>query len=123
MNEVKLSTQIKSKGEQKLTIKFDPKALGVSWGLGDHIRVRCYKKEGRLTLERVARRYERQIAYKVTSMGHGDYSHNVGIYVTRRNTRFAHLVQTHMKDAAVRRLDNSRLELYLPKEIFAQPFA
>lgn len=119
MNEIKISTQIKSDKEQKLTVKFDAKALGLDWKKEDTIRVKCYKKEGRLVLTKVARKYDRQIAYNVTSMGSGTFAHNLGIYVTRKNTRFNALTPTHMASAAVRMLTPSSIEVHLPKEVFA----
>ncbi len=119
MNEIKLSTQIKSDKEQKLTVKFDAKALGLDWKKEDTIRVKCYKKEGRIVLTKVARKYSRQIAYNVTSMGSGTFAHNLGIYVTRKNTRFDSLTKTHMADAAVRLINSKSIEVHLPKEVFA----
>lgn len=118
MNEIKLSTQIKSQNEQKLTIKFDTKALGLDWQKSDTIRVKCYRAEGRVVLKKVARKYPRQIAYNITSMGNGNYSHNLGIYVTQKKTRFNKLTATHMSTAAARKLNDREVEIYLPREIF-----
>lgn len=121
MNEIKLSTQIKSQNEQKLTIKFDASALeqlGVSWSRSDTLRVKCYKKEGRVVLKKVARKYDRQVAYNITSMGNGNYSHSLGIYVTQKRTRFDKLTQTHMSTAAARKISHNEIEIYLPREIF-----
>ena len=118
MNEIKVSTQIKSPNEQKLTLKIDAKALGLNWALSDTIRVKCYPAERRIVLEKVAKKHSKQIAYNITSMGSGEFSHKLGIYVTQKRTRFSTLGQSKTIGAAARMLNARQVEIHLPQEIF-----
>lgn len=117
MKEIKISTQIKGPNQQKLAIKFDFKSLGLDWNLNDTVRVRCYKKENKIVLERVANKYSKQIAYNLTSTGGNSVTHDKAIYVSQKSTRFARLAKVNSADVAARLVGN-KIELHLPKEIF-----
>lgn len=118
MNEVKISTQVKSNNNQKLAIKLDLQSLGLDWSNDTFVRVRSYKKLGKIVLEKVSNKYNKQVTYKITDTAGGNSSHQKGIYVTQKNKRFNKIAASKVVSAAAR-LNNNKIEIYLPDEIFA----
>lgn len=118
MNEVKVSTQLKGPKQQQLALKFDFQQMGLDWSVSDTLRVRCFKKENKIVLEKVANKYSKQIAYNITSAGSGCSTHDKSIYIAQKNTRFARLSKVNGVGVAARLVGN-KLEIHLPKEIFA----
>lgn len=118
MNEVKISTQIKGPHQQQLALKFDFQKMGLDWSLKDTLRVRCFKKENKIVLEKVANKYSKQVAYNITSAGSGCAQHDKSIYIAQKNTRFKRLCKVSGVGVAAR-LVGGKLEIHLPQEIFA----
>lgn len=122
MNEIKLSTQVSEGKNARLAIKIDVESLGVDWKESDIIRVRSYKKNGSLILSKVGTKAKKTVAYGLTKTGGGAFSHDLGIYVNHKKTRFAKEFQPSKTVAAGARFvggNNKQVEVFLPREIFA----
>lgn len=122
MNEVKVSTQSKESGKSRLSIKMDMDGLGLDWQKNDIIRVMSYKDTNSIVLKRVGKKAKKTIAHKLTSTGRGAFSHDLGLYVSHKLSRFkGEFVKSHSVTAAARFLDKDKtmLQIYLPNEIFA----
>ena len=80
-------TTLKTQTQSRFIIKFDPKEM--NWESDDIIRVIANKRENKIILTRVANKYDKQIAHKITSTGRGEYKYNKGIFVGFKKRRFA----------------------------------
>lgn len=119
MNEVKLSTQVKEKSS-RLVVQLDMEALGLSWSEKDTVRVMAYKKDGILTIKKVAKKIKKTICHGLTKTGSG--TERLGLYISHKPRRFKKdFKQVSGVSAAVRFLNKEKtaLEIYLPKEIYA----
>lgn len=122
MNEIMLSTQVAEGRTSRLSIKLDVKSLGLDWSEQDIIRVRSYKKDGSMVLCRVGKKVSKTVTYQLTKTGGGSFSHDLGLYVAHRPTRFSgKLKSANNVSAAARFIDKDKkyLQVFLPKEIFA----
>lgn len=93
--------------------------LGLNWNENDIIRVRSLKKQGKIILERQPNRYAKQVAYRLTKTAGGQSKHQLGIYISQKNTRFSKLANTNATPAAFRKISDKSVEVHLPQEIFA----
>lgn len=122
MNEIKLSTQSKENGKSRLSIKMDMESLGLDWQKNDIIRVMSYKDTNSIVLKRVGKKAKKTVAHTLTTTGRGSFSHDLGLYVAHKSSRFkGEFAQSHSVTAAARFLDKKKtmLQIYLPNEIFA----
>lgn len=121
MNEIKLSTQVKKNSQHaRLVAKLDLEKLDTGWDKNDTIRVISNRTKNTLILQKVSKKHSKQVAYKMTSTGSGEFSHDVGLYIGYTSHRFSAPLATQQSiNAAVRKLDGNRLEVYLPQELFA----
>lgn len=121
MNEVKVSTQSKSKGSARISIKMNMEKLGVDWKASDIIRVMSYKDDNSIILKKVGKKVSKTVSHTLTKTGGGNFGHNLGLFVTHKPTRFSKdFKTTNSVTAASRFLDEKKtmLQVYLPKEIF-----
>lgn len=120
MNEIKLSTQTKNNSEHaRLVAKINLEKLETGWGKDDIIRVISNRTSNTLILQKVSKKHTKQVAYKMTSTGSGEFSHDVGLYINYTKHRFSSpLAAKSSVNAAVRKLDGNRIEVYLPNELF-----
>lgn len=119
MNEVKITSKIKSENSQAIAVKLNFSALGLKWNNDSFVRVISYPKENKIILKQVANKYAKQVAYKITNTAGGQSSHQKGIYITQKNTRFSKLTEKQTVNAAARIINKNEIEIHLPKEIFA----
>jgi hypothetical protein len=121
MNEIKLSTQKNNNSEHaRLVAKLDLDKLDTGWSKDDIIRVISNRTKNTLIFQKVSKKHSKQVAYKATSTGSGEFTHNVGLYINYTKHRFsAPLAAQQSINAAVRKLDGNRIEVYLPEELFA----
>jgi hypothetical protein len=103
--------------QSRFVIKFDPKEM--NWDKNDIIRVITNKKENKVILTRVPKKYSKQIAHTITSTGRGDYEYNQGIFVGYKKRRFSgELAAGKSAEVRVRKSPN-RIEFKMPKAVFA----
>lgn len=122
MNEVKLSTVVKPNAS-KLVLKLDPEALGLDWNLGNIVRVKSYKKEGRLVLKVVGKKVSKTVCHKLTATGGNPKKHPIGVAVNFRKNRFkSNFAQVQSVEVAVRKTGRNKdeLEVFLPNELFVK---
>lgn len=122
MNEIKLSTKVEEGKKSRLSMKMNTKDLGVNWESGDIIRVFTNKKDGTLTLKRVEKKSKKTIAHTLTKTGGGNFSNDLGLYISHGVRRFKKdFSKVDSISAACRFMDTAKtkLEIYIPKEIYA----
>lgn len=120
MNEVTLSTQVKN-GKARLSIKLNVEELGLAWQASDIIRVMSYKEDGTLVLKKVGKKSAKTVAHTLTKTGGGDFSHDLGVFVSYRPTRFRNEFKSAQSVAAgARFIDSAKtlLQVYMPRDIF-----
>ena len=120
MNEVKLSTTV-SENRSFLTLKIDPAAIGLNWERGSIVRVKSYKKEGRIVLKAVGKKVSKTVCHTLTSTGGNATSHSLGFKLNFRKNRFkAPLTPVQSVNAAVRFTNDKKneLEIFLPRDIY-----
>lgn len=123
MNEIKLSTKVAEDGQKgRLSMKMNTQDLGVNWQEGDIIRIFANKREGTLTIKRVGTKSKKTIAHTLTKTGGGSFGNDLGIYMSHGVRRFKkEFAKVDSVSAACRFIDEdkNKLEIYMPKEIFA----
>ena len=97
-------------------IKFDPKEM--NWEKNDIIRVISKKKENKIILKKVNKKYAKQVAYTLTSTGSGSFSFNYGIFVGFKKNRFSGKLINGVSAYAEAIKSKNQLEIEMPKEIF-----
>lgn len=121
MNEVKVSTKIEgNKGH--LTIKLDVVSMGLGWDKGDIVRVKSYKKDGRIILKTVGKKVKKTVCHTLTTTGGNASTHALGFKLNYRKNRFkAPLANVQSVPVAVRYTNTKKneLEIFLPREVFA----
>ncbi|NCP98049.1 hypothetical protein GW796_08795 [archaeon] len=113
-----LITAQSSQKKQRFVIKFDPKEMG--WKSHDIIRVISKKKENKIILKRVNKKYVKQVAYTLTSTGRGDFSFNEGIFVPFKTRRFMAKPSTGKSAEVTVTMGYNQMEFQMPQEVFAQ---
>lgn len=121
MNEIKLSTKVAEGQKSRLSMKMNTQDLGVNWQEGDIIRVLANKKDNILTLKRVGKKSTKTISHTLTKTGGGDFSNDLGLYMSYGARRFKkQFAKVDSINAACRFIDKAKtkLEIYMPKEIY-----
>lgn len=123
MQEVKISTNVNEAGTKgNMSIKLDVESMGLNWNKGDTIRVKTYKKEGRIVLKAVGKKISKTVCHKLTTTGGSATTHALGFKLNYRKSRFkGPLAQIKTIDAATRFTNkkNNEIEIFLPREVFA----
>ncbi len=113
--QAKITAQ-KNENSARVVVRFNPEE--VNWKKNDIIRVISKKKENKIILTRVAKKYSKQVAYTLTSTGRGNFSLNQGIFIKYRKNRFAgELLHGQTAEIFVDKGHN-RIEIEMPKTIF-----
>ena len=119
MFSTKLTTQT-NRRTPRLVLAIEPSMMGKNWKKNDLIRVITNKDDNSLTLMNVGTKANKTITHTLTTTGRGEYSHNLGIYVSYRDNRFK---DTFKRDVSVFAEDvqpqaDGSVKIKLPKEIF-----
>lgn len=122
MNEVKVSTKTNG-NKSHLTIKLDIAALGLAWDKGDIVRVKSYKKDGRIILKTVGKKVKKTVCHTLTATGGNATTHALGFKLNYRKNRFKGPLAENKNSIPVAvRYTNQKmneLEIFLPREVFA----
>ena len=119
MNEIKMSTNIREGRKPYLAMKMNVEDLGVDWSQGDVIRVLANKKANMLTLKRVNVKSAKTIAHRLTKTGGGNFSNDLGIYMSHGARRFqGEFADVQSVSAACRKVGPDRIEVHVPRELF-----
>lgn len=122
MNEIKLSTKVAEGQTSRLSMKMNTEDLGINWKEGDIIRVFASKKDNTLVLKRVGKKAKKTIAHTLTKTGGGNFGNDLGLYISHGVRRFKkEFAKVDSISAACRFVDKAKtkLEIYMPKEIYA----
>lgn len=122
MNEVKISTKVNDNNKGQLSIKLNVAAMGLNWEKGDIVRIKSYKKDGRIVLKTVGKKVKKTICHKLTTTGGNAATHSLGFKLNYRKNRFkGPLAEVKSVSAAARFTTdkNNELEIFLPREVFA----
>lgn len=115
----KISAQSNNSSE-RFVIKFEDdelKALG--WESKDIIRVISKKKENKIILKKVNKKYSKQVAYTLTSTGSGEFSCSKGLFVKYGKNRFSAPPKNGSSAICEKNIVGNKLELTIPQEVLA----
>ncbi len=103
---------------ERFVIKFDEEELKqLGWESKDIIRVISKKKENKLILKKVNKKYSKQVAYTLTSTGSGVFVGSKGLFVKYGKNRFAAPPKNGVTSVCEKNILGSKMELTIPKEV------